>query len=224
MVFQLSDDLVFPPVSLADPDGLLAAGGDLSPERLILAYSMGIFPWFSGERILWWSPDPRYVILPEQIRISRSMKQVLNRRIFTITYDTAFPEIIQGCRKPVPGREETWITDSMVQAYTALHEAGLAHSVEAWQNGRLAGGLYGVSLGGIFYGESMFTEISNASKACLITLCLKLRDMNFDCLDCQFHTEHLESMGGTSMSRDAFTDLLSRSLEKETITGKWTEK
>ncbi len=223
MVFQLSDDLVFPPAYLADPEGLLAVGGDLSPERLMLAYSRGIFPWFSGNRIMWWSPDPRYVIFPAQIRISRSMKQVLNRNIFSITYDTAFPEIIQSCRKPRPNQDGTWITDSMVQAYTALHHAGLAHSVEAWQNGKLAGGLYGVSLGGMFYGESMFTEISNASKACLITLCLRLRDLEFDCVDCQFHTEHLESMGGTTLSREAFLNLLHRSLGKETLCGKWTE-
>ena len=165
MIFSLSKEIIFPPVELAEDNGILAVGGDLSPKRLIAAYSQGIFPWFSDDSpIIWWSPDPRFVLFPSEIKITRSMRQVLNRNIFTFSFDRNFREVITRCRNPRKDQEGTWITDEMVEAYVRLHEMGLAHSVEAWQDGELAGGLYGVSLGNIFFGESMFTDVSNASR------------------------------------------------------------
>ncbi|MCU0848719.1 MAG: leucyl/phenylalanyl-tRNA--protein transferase [Spirochaetes bacterium] len=221
-VFELNDDIKFPPVELADQSGILAVGGDLSPERLIEAYRNGIFPWYSdGDPIIWWSPDPRFVLFPDELRVSRSMKQVLSRNTFSITFDRAFSEVIEGCRKPRKKQRGTWITDEMSGAYRVLHGLGYAHSVEAWRDGKLAGGLYGISLGKCFFGESMFTRESNASKAAFITLAGRLREMGFIMIDCQVHTGHLESLGAAEISRSDFMAIVRRGLEYETLTGNW---
>ena len=222
MIFNLPKEIIFPPVELAEPNGMLAVGGDLSAERLIAAYKLGIFPWFSeGSPILWWSPDPRFVLYPDEIKISRSMKQIMNRDFFKITYDAAFGDVINNCRRQRKNQNHTWITDGMEESYTELHAMGFAHSVETWHNGILAGGLYGVSIGKIFFGESMFANVSNASKAALITLSLKLQSLGFDCIDCQVYTEHLNSMGGRSIPRDDFMNLITSSVKGETILGNW---
>lgn len=223
MVFTLTEAIIFPSPEFADDNGLLAIGGDLSTERIIAAYEHGIFPWFSDDGpILWWSPDPRFVLYPDKIHVSKSMRQILRRNAFSITYDEAFADVIQGCRRTRKGQDGTWITDSMAEAYIRLHDLGLAHSVEAWQEGSLAGGLYGVSLGRMFFGESMFSNAPNASKAALITLCSMLQHFNFDLIDCQFRTEHLTSLGGESISREEFLDILTRSIENnESIRGSW---
>ncbi|MCL1911446.1 MAG: leucyl/phenylalanyl-tRNA--protein transferase [Leptospirales bacterium] len=222
MIFNLPKEIIFPPVELAEPNGILAVGGDLSVERLIAAYRQGIFPWFSeGSPILWWSPDPRFVLYPNEIKISRSMKQIMNRNFFNITYDTAFRDVIGNCRKQRKDQNGTWITDEMEEAYIELHIMGFAHSVETWHNGALAGGLYGISIGKMFFGESMFANISNASKAALITLSVKLQSLGFDCIDCQVYTEHLSSMGGRSIPRDDFMNIITSSMKHETILGNW---
>ncbi|MDR3238368.1 MAG: leucyl/phenylalanyl-tRNA--protein transferase [Spirochaetia bacterium] len=222
MIFNLPKEIIFPPVELAEPNGILAVGGDLSVERLIAAYRQGIFPWFSeGSPILWWSPDPRFILYPGEVKISKSMRQLLRRSVFSITYDQAFGDVIRGCRSRRKAQDGTWITDDMEDAYIELHGLGCAHSVEVWHKGALAGGLYGVSIGRMFFGESMFTYVSNASKAALITLCVKLQSLGFDCIDCQVYTKHLSSMGGRSISRDAFMSLISSSLKHKTIQGNW---
>ena len=222
MIFNLPKEIIFPPVELAEPNGILAVGGDLSVERLIAAYRQGIFPWFSeGSPILWWSPDPRFVLYPNEIKISRSMKRVMSRNFFSVTYDAAFRDVIGNCRRQRKDQSSTWITDEMEEAYIELHVMGFAHSVETWHNGVLAGGLYGVSIGKMFFGESMFTNISNASKAALITLSVKLQSLGFDCIDCQVYTEHLDSMGGRSIPRDDFINLIASSIKHETILGNW---
>jgi len=222
MIFNLPKEIIFPPVELAEPNGVLAIGGDLSAERLIAAYRHGIFPWFSeGSPILWWSPDPRFVLYPNEIKISRSMKRIMSRDFFNVTYDTAFRDVISNCRRRRKNQNDTWITDEMEKAYIELHIMGFAHSVEVWHNGALAGGLYGVSIGRMFFGESMFTNISNASKAALITLSVKLQSLGFNCIDCQVYTEHLNSMGGRSISRDDFMSLIASSIKYETILGNW---
>jgi leucyl/phenylalanyl-tRNA--protein transferase len=204
--------------------GLLAVGGDLSPERLIAAYREGIFPWYGdGEPILWWSPDPRFVLFPNELRISRSMRQFLKKGIVRITFDQAFREVIAACRRPRPGQNGTWITDEMREAYGALHDLGYAHSVEVWQEKELVGGLYGVSLGGAFFGESMFSEIPNASKAALITLVLYLEKRGFDLIDCQVETAHLAGLGARPIPRCDFCELLRQSLRHETLRGNWGE-
>lgn len=215
-VFSLSDQLIFPPPAYAEPDGLLAVGGDLEPERLLLAYQTGIFPWFSpGDPVLWWSPDPRFVMRPQDIKVSKSMKQVLNRGTFRITFNQAFEQVISNCktisRDDQPG---TWITNDMKRAYSRLHELGYAHSVEAWQNNELVGGLYGVSLGGAFFGESMFSLVSNASKAAFITLAKHLESLNFSLIDCQVYTAHLESLGAKQMERDQFLTILDDEMDR----------
>lgn len=218
-VFSLSDQLIFPPPAYAEPDGLVAVGGDLQPERLLLAYRMGIFPWFSpGDPILWWSPDPRFVMKPEEIKVSKSMKQVLNRGTFRITYDQVFEEVISNCKSiPREGQPGTWITNNMKQAYIRLHELGYAHSVEAWQDDKLVGGLYGVSLGGAFFGESMFSLVSNASKAAYITLARHLETLNFSLIDCQMYTPHLESLGASKMDREQFLNILDDEMDREDL-------
>lgn len=214
-IFRLGSSPVFPPASKAEPEGLLALGGDLSSARLLAAYRSGIFPWFSeGEPILWWSPDPRCVLFPEKLRVSRSMRQVIQRGFFRVTFDHAFDRVIEGCRKPGPGRRETWITKSMREAYCDLNRLGVAHSVEAWSGDRLAGGLYGVSQGEIFFGESMFSDMANASKAAFIALVQQLRDWKYSLIDCQVHTNHLISMGAEMIPRAAFLNHLERSLVK----------
>jgi len=222
-VHRLPDQPLFPPVEQAVKGGLLAVGGDLSPERLLAAYQEGIFPWYcEGEPFLWWSPDPRFVLFPEELRISRSMKQLLRQGVFRITFDKAFRDVIFACRRsPRAGQEGTWITPEMEAAYAALHDLGYGHSVEVWQEGELAGGLYGVSLGRAFFGESMFSKRANASKAALITLVTCLRKLHFDLVDCQVETPHLGSLGARAIPRREFMVLLRRSLGFETLRGNW---
>jgi leucyl/phenylalanyl-tRNA---protein transferase len=221
-IFALRKDIVFPPVELADKSGILAVGGDLTPERLIEAYGNGIFPWYSeGDPIIWWSPDPRFVLYPDEIKISKSMRQVLRRGLFTITFDRSFREVIDACRGPRRDDAGTWITDDMFEAYIELHRLGYAHSVEAWYEGSLAGGLYGVSLGTCFFGESMFTKMSNASKAALITLTVILGGHGFHLVDCQVYTEHLKSLGARHIPRNEFINSVKKGLLAETILGSW---
>jgi leucyl/phenylalanyl-tRNA--protein transferase len=210
-LFYLPDDeLVFPPLSLAEPDGLLAAGGDLSMERLLLAYRSGIFPWYNRKPILWWAPDPRFVLFPSELKVSRSMKQVLKKGNFHITYNQAFPEVINNCRSiPRDGQDGTWITRDMIEAYTRLHLAGYALSVECWENDLLVGGLYGVKIGRCFFGESMFAKTSNASKAAFITF-VQAHAGELEVIDCQVHTHHLASLGARFISRVAFVDMVQR--------------
>jgi len=200
----LSDELWFPPVKEAEEIGLLAVGGDLSPQRLLLAYSLGIFPWYNpGEPILWWSPDPRCVLFPAQVHLSRSLQRVLRRGDFKVTFNRDFPAVIRNCRS-VRSLEGTWITPEMEQAYIDLHRLGYAHSVECWQNGQLVGGVYGVSLGLCFFGESMFSLISNASKVALVCLCAELDKLGFSMIDCQQASDHLISLGAREIPRAEF--------------------
>jgi len=221
-VYRLPDQPVFPPVECAVKGGLLAVGGDLSPERLLAAYREGIFPWYSeGEPLLWWSPDPRFVLFPEELRVSRSMRQFLKKQPFRITFDNAFRGVIAACRKPRPGQDDTWITQAMQEAYIALHDLGYAHSVEVWQEESLVGGLYGVSIGRTFFGESMFSTRTNASKAALITLVSDRADLDFNLIDCQVETPHLGSLGARFIPRREFRTLLRESLRHETFRGNW---
>ena len=207
-IYRLSNDLMFPNPSNSEEDGLLAIGGDLSPERLLLAYSRGIFPWFSeAEPILWWSPDPRFVIYPKDIKISHSMKKLLKKNTYTVTYDTCFRNVISNCSN-MRKKSGTWITSEMVDAYCKLHELGFAHSVETWFNDKLVGGLYGISLGKCFFGESMFSIMDNASKTAFITLSNKLENEGFSIIDCQVYTTHLESLGAINMLREKFLEIV----------------
>ena len=223
-IFQVNEDYIFPPVEMANRNGILAVGGDLSPQRLVHAYLQGIFPWYSeGDPIIWWSPDPRFVLFPPELRISRSMRQVFKKNIFTIRYDTAFAQVICECGRPRKGQDGTWITREMREAYIRLHEMGIAHSVEAWQDGKLAGGLYGVSLGRCFFGESMFTNAANASKTAFIHLATCLKKLDFILIDCQVYTNHLMSLGAKSISRPEFMDYLDQSMNSETLVGNWGE-
>lgn len=202
--------LVFPPYDMADEEGLLAVGGDLSPERLLLAYRSGIFPWYGADLpILWFCPDPRFVLFPKHLRVSKSMKQVLQRKYFTITYDTAFAAVIKACSEiPRPGQDSTWLIPEMIAAYTELHRLGYAHSVEAWHDGKLAGGLYGVRIGNCFFGESMFSNMPNASKAAFITFVKQFEQEGGVLVDCQVHTPHLESLGGAFIPLEKFVGLV----------------
>ncbi len=212
-LFVLNKELVFPPVHLAEPDGLLAIGGDLSPERLLLAYRNGIFPWYEDEHILWWSPDPRFVLFPEEIRISKSMKQLLKKNVFEFTIDKAFSEVISSCKTiSRRGQESTWITDEVQIAYNRLHELGYAHSAEAWLNDKLVGGLYGIRLGKVFFGESMFSRESNASKFAFINYVHQLVGEGIKIIDCQVYTEHLGSLGARMIERQAFNRILLESI------------
>lgn len=204
-VFALEKELYFPPVNLAEPDGLLAIGGDLSPERLLLAYKHGIFPWYEGEYILWWSPDPRFVLFPDELKISKSMKVLLKKNAFDFTMNRAFKKVIQHCKHiKRPGQRGTWITDEVEMAYIQMHELGYAVSAEAWKDGVLVGGAYGLKLGKVFFGESMFSKISNASKYAFIRLVQNLKLEGVELIDCQVYTEHLESLGAKMMSRKEF--------------------
>lgn len=223
-VFQLTQELLFPPPRLARADGLLAVGGDLSQERLLLAYHLGIFPWFSEDMpILWWSPDPRLVLYPADLNISGRLKRTLRQNIFRVSLDCAFRRVISACAKVrLKAGEQTWIVADMITAYSRLHEAGFAHSVEVWQGKELAGGLYGVSLGGCFFGESMFTRVSNASKVALVNLAGHLIKHEFDLIDCQIYTPHLVRMGAREIPRSRFLTQLKESLRKPTIRGKWS--
>ncbi|MBP7734482.1 MAG: leucyl/phenylalanyl-tRNA--protein transferase [Spirochaetes bacterium] len=223
-IFALNKDILFPPVQLAEESGILAVGGDLSAERLVEAYRRGIFPWYSdGDPIIWWSPNPRFVLFPEELYVSKTMRQVLRRNIFTITCDRDFRSVIQGCREPRRKERGTWITDEMLEAYVGLHELGVAHSVEAWKNGELVGGLYGLSLGHCFFGESMFTREDNASKAAFITLVRKLMELEYIIVDCQVYTSHLESLGARHIDREEYLDILEEGLRHETVGGSWKD-
>jgi len=221
-VFALDDRLLFPPVECAE-DGLLAVGGDLKPQRLTLAYSQGIFPWYSrGQPILWYSPDPRLVLVSRRIHVPRSLQKTMKRRPFRLTMDTAFEEVIDRCgRTPRPGQTGTWITPAMRRAYIQLHKEGLAHSAEAWRGGELAGGLYGVSLGGAFFGESMFTVAPDASKIAFVALVEQLTAWDVSLVDCQVYTEHLARFGAEEWSRKEYLTALARALERPTRRGKW---
>jgi leucyl/phenylalanyl-tRNA--protein transferase len=208
MIFQLSEDTIwFPDTELADEDGLLAVGGDLSPERLILAYENGIFPWFSDDTpILWYAPHKRFVLIPEKLKVSKSMRKLLKLGKFEITFDKAFPEVIQACANTSrDGQFGTWITNDMQNAYIQLFELGFAHSVEVWENKQLVGGLYGLEINSVFCGESMFSKASNTSKAALISLC---QNRKYKLIDCQIHSDHLESLGAEFISMEQFQRFL----------------
>jgi len=221
-IFQLGSEGIFPPVHLASKSGLLAVGGDLSSGRLLNAYRLGIFPWYSeGDPVLWWSPDPRFVIFPEELRISKSMIKVLKRDVFKITFDHDFLGVISACQKPRLKQDGTWITEEMLEAYHALHLMGFAHSAEVWHEEKLVGGIYGISLGRCFFGESMFSIMSNASKAGLIHLVNRLKDLNFKLLDCQIYSRHIESFGARMITREEFSRVLEDALKYDTIQGNW---
>ena len=211
------NELVFPPLSKAmrEPNGLLAAGGDLSPERLIQAYRHGCFPWFEeGQPILWWSPDPRTVLLPAEVHVSRSLRKVLRQGRFRVTFDRDFAAVIAECAGPRNYTDGTWITDDMQRAYLALHEQGHAHSVEVWDGDALVGGLYGLAMGRLFFGESMFSRADNASKVGFVTLVEHLRQAGFVLIDCQMPTDHLHSLGARSIPREVFAGYLSQYLDQ----------
>jgi len=210
----LNEKLVFPPVEMAHEDGLLAVGGDLSQERLLLAYRKGIFPWYNeSEPILWWSPDPRFVLFPSELKISKSMQTVLNNGKFRFTINRAFTQVIQHCKTAFRKNQQgTWISPAIQQAYIKLHEFGYAHSAEAWLDGKLAGGLYGVRIGNVFFGESMFSEVTNASKFAFIKYVQQLQKENVSLIDCQVYTAHLESLGARLIARKEFKGLLSENL------------
>lgn len=221
-VFRLTEELVFPPPHLAE-DGLLAIGGDLRQERLLLAYRSGIFPWYSeGEPILWWSPDPRIILLPDEFHAARRLQRVIKQGVFRVTLDTAFEEVIRSCATaPRKGQPGTWITRAMQKAYCALHHAGYAHSIECWQNDELAGGLYGVSLGACFFGESMFSRIPNASKVALATAVAQFKRWGIGLIDCQVSNEHLSRLGAREIPRSRFLKLLEHALRAGTRRGLW---
>ncbi len=209
-MFFLTEQLKFPPVGHANIEGLLAVGGDLSPERLMLAYRSGIFPWFNGDSlILWWSPDPRMVLFPHKVKISKSMRKVLKSDRFRLTKNRCFERVISQCSSiKRTGQEGTWITRNMREAYIELHKIGHAVSFEVWEKDKLVGGLYGIDLGHVFCGESMFSKASNASKFALIRLAQELDDKNYSLIDCQVYNEHLESMGAEKMPRQEFLKIL----------------
>jgi len=205
----LDDKIWFPPVDDAMADGLLAIGGDLSTERLLAAYQKGIFPWFDGSLPLWWSPNPRFILLPSELKVSKSMKPIFNQNIFRFTINKAFAEVIHHCKETKrEGQEGTWITDDVERAYTLLHQLGHAHSAEAWCNGELVGGLYGIRMGKVFFGESMFSKQSNASKFAFIKYVHQLQKEGVQLIDCQVYTEHLESLGAKMVMRQQFMQLL----------------
>ncbi|MBA9072961.1 leucyl/phenylalanyl-tRNA--protein transferase [Flavobacterium gossypii] len=209
-MYFLTKELFFPPVNETDEDGILAIGGDLSPERLLLAYKSGIFPWFDeDEPILWWSPEERMVLFPNEFSVSKSMRNILNRGVFKVTFNQNFKEVISNCSSiKRDGQRGTWITDGMIEAYSKLNEMGIAKSVEVWQEDILVGGLYGIDLGHIFCGESMFSKVSNASKVAFISLVKKLKEENYKLLDCQVHNDHLESLGAREIPREDFIAIL----------------
>jgi len=205
----LDENIWFPPIESALEDGLLAMGGDLSTERLIKAYQEGIFPWFEGETPLWWSPNPRFVIYPANLKVSATMKQVIKRQEFEFKTNTAFDQVIANCKKiKRAGQQGTWITPAVEKAYNILHQLGIAHSAEAWKGGTLVGGLYGIKMGKLFFGESMFSNQSNASKFAFISYVKQLEAEGIVLIDCQVYTEHLESLGAEMIDRDLFKQLL----------------
>ncbi len=224
-IYRLSNVLAFPPCHLAEPDGLLAVGGDLSAERLLLAYRMGIFPWYSDETpILWWCPHPRLVLFPQEIRVSRSLRRVLKHERFRVSFDRDFRSVIESCatvrRK---GGEGTWIVPEMIDAYCRLHALGFAHSVESWDGETLAGGLYGVALGRIFFGESMFALKPDASKVAFVHLVHRLQEQGYLLIDCQVSTDHLKRFGARDIPRDLFLMYLEQALKMPTEIGSWLD-
>jgi leucyl/phenylalanyl-tRNA--protein transferase len=225
MIPWLEKNTPFPPLrsALRHPNGLLAAGGDLSPERLIEGYSRGIFPWFSeGDPILWWSPDPRMVLFPSELKISRSLGKTLRNRRYEVRFDCAFEAIMASCAAPRKGEPGTWIGEEMMEAYLGLHRLGHAHSVETWIDGELAGGLYGVALGRVFFGESMFSRVRDASKIALAGLVAHLRSAGFGLIDCQMHTRHLETLGAREIPRARFSRLLEDLVHYSRSPGTWS--
>jgi len=225
MIPWIEKDAPFPPVrsALKDPNGLLAAGGDLSPERLLEGYRQGIFPWYSeGDPILWWSPDPRMVLFPSELRVSRSLGKALRNRRYEVRFDSAFGKVIESCAAPRKGEAGTWIGDAMTAAYLELHRLGHAHSVETWIDGALAGGLYGVAIGGVFFGESMFSRARDASKIALAALVAHLKSAGFGLIDCQMHTRHLETLGAREIPRARFSRLLEDLIHYPRSPGTWS--
>lgn len=213
----------FPPLESASPEGVLCVGGNLSPGMLLSAYSQGVFPWFNDDDpIVWWSPDPRFILVPSELHVSATMKKIIKRRRFELRLDTAFGQVIRACASiPRPGQDGTWITEDMIAAYERLHEAGLAHSVEAWSDGRLAGGLYGIALGSAFFGESMFSREPDASKAAFIPFAWRLAEAGFTLIDSQVRTDHVASLGGRHVSRAEYVERLAAALEAPTLRGPW---
>jgi leucyl/phenylalanyl-tRNA--protein transferase len=224
MIHWLRPAEPFPPVetALAEPNGLLAAGDELSAERLLEAYQQGIFPWFNADQpVLWWSPDPRMVLLPAELRVARSLAKVLRNRVYEVRADSAFRTVMQACAEPRNHQNGTWISPAMIEAYHALHRRGIAHSIETWIDGELAGGLYGVAIGRMFYGESMFTRVTDASKIALVHLVRQLERWGFGMIDCQMHTAHLGRMGGREIPRAAFMRKLGELVNYPPISGTW---
>ena len=214
MIF-LSDKLIFPPPEAAGDDGLLCMGGDLGVERLLLAYSTGIFPWYEGDIPIWWNPDPRFVLFPNELKVSNSMKQVLKSNRFSITRNQDFLQVIRNCKHAVrPGQDGTWINEDVVAAYHELHKLGYVISYEAWQGNELVGGFYGVKIGHVFFGESMFSKVSNASKAAFITAVEAMKKEGIQLIDCQVYTAHLESLGAKMIHRKDFLQLLQQLIQK----------
>ncbi len=210
-VYPLNKTLWFPPVEDAMEDGLLAMGGDMSVNRLLLAYKNGIFPWYEGEIPLWWSPDPRFVLYPDELKVSKSMESVLKKRSFRFTTNTAFAEVIRSCKEGErKGQDGTWITDELETSFLELHKLGIAQSAETWFEGKLVGGLYGIRMGKLFFGESMFSKQSNASKFAFINYVRALQKEGVCLIDCQVYTEHLESLGARMITREMFTDALKK--------------
>jgi len=209
-MYLLTNDLYFPPIEQTLPEGILAIGGDLSSERLLMAYRNGIFPWFEDDQpILWWSPDPRMVLFPKELVVSKSMRNILNRNIFKVTFNQGFRHVISNCKQILrDGQNGTWITNEMIEAYCRLHELGFAQSIEVWRDDELVGGLYGIDLGHIFCGESMFSKVSNASKVAFIALVNHLKSHQYQLLDCQVYNEHLESLGAREIPRAEFMAIL----------------
>lgn len=208
-IFALSDELYFPPVHLAEKDGLLAIGGDLSPKRLLLAYASGIFPWYETPPILWWSPDPRFVLFPDEFRRSKTVRSLLNKNAFQFTMNTAFEAVIRYCQQVKRSNQDgTWITEEIVAAYNTLHRQGYAHSAEVWKEGVLVGGLYGIRLGRVFFGESMFSLVSNASRYAFARYTAHLKNEQVALIDCQIYSEYLESMGARMIDGKIFEALL----------------
>jgi len=222
-IYKLNEELIFPDPALADEGGLLAVGGDLRLERILLAYSMGIFPWYSeGQPYLWWSPDPRAILLPEKVHISKSLRRVLRSHKFSVRFDCRFDAVIRHCSDiPRRGQPGTWITEEMIAAYCGLHEAGFAHSVETYLEDDLVGGLYGISLGKAFFGESMFSRESDASKVAVACLARLLAHFRFDFIDCQLPTPHLSSLGAENVSRENYLLKLRFALNNQTLQGSW---
>ena len=223
-VYVLGEEIAFPPPTAATPEGIVAVGGDVRPERLVAAYASGIFPWpVEGYPLLWFSPDPRFVLRPGEVRVGRSLGKAIRRDRYRISADEAFTEVIDACaHSPRPGQDGTWITPDLRDGYVRLHQLGLAHSIEAWEGPRLVGGLYGVSLGAAFFGESMFATEPDASKVAFATHCRVLDAWAFQFVDCQVHTPHLERFGATRWPRSEFLAALDRALDEPTRRGSWT--